>query len=158
MLRTSTRSERNHFASVPTVLDRYLSTNAPGDIASVAAYIDHGATLVDATAVHALQGLRLPLHAKIAQLEESAHLRRRLELLATFFEEASRDGSAGTPAHREAAFALLYFLKGYDRIPDTVPEVGLLDDALIVQIVLQRHATTLRVHWLQRRRVWSSEL
>lgn len=151
-------SERKHFASIPTVLDRYLSTNAPGDTASVTAYIDRGATLLDAAAVQALHRLRLPLHAKIEQIEESAHLRRRLELLATFFEEASRDGSTGTPAHREAAFALLYFLKGYDRIPDTVPEIGLLDDALIVQIVLQRHVTALRAHWLRRRRVWSSEL
>ena len=158
MLLTSPGSERNPIASVPTVLDRYLSAHAPGDIASVTAYIDLGATLVDAAAVQALHSLRLPLHAKIEQLEESGHLRRRLELLATFFEEASRDGSTGTPAHREAAFALLYFLKGYDRIPDTVPEIGLLDDALIVQVVLQRHATALRAHWLRRRRFWSSEL
>jgi uncharacterized membrane protein YkvA (DUF1232 family) len=158
MILASTHSMRNHFASVPPALDRYLSTNAPGDIASVAAYIDRGATLIDDAAVQALQTLRLPLHAKIEQLSESVHLRRRLELLATFFEEASRDGLMGTPAHRHTAFALLYFLKGHDRIPDTVPEVGLLDDALIVQIVLQRHATALRVHWLKRRRVWSSEL
>jgi uncharacterized membrane protein YkvA (DUF1232 family) len=158
MLLTSPRPEPNKFAPVPTHLERYFSTAAPGDLASVAAYIDRGATLIDAAAVHALQRRRLPLHAKIEQLEESAHLRRRLELLATFFAEASRDGSTGTPAHREAAFALLYFLTGHDRVPDTVPEVGLLDDALIVQIVLQRHATTLRAHWLRRRRLWPSEL
>ena len=155
---TDSNSMSNGFASIPAPLDRYLSTNAAGDISSVAAYIDRGARLIDAAAMHALQRLRLPLHAKIEQLNESVHLRRRLELLTTFFEEASRDGSTATPACRETAFALLYFLKGYDRIPDTVPEVGLLDDALIVQIVLQRHATPLRLHWLQRRRVWSSEL
>lgn len=155
---TSTRPARNHFASVPVVLDRYLSASAPGDIASVAAYLDRGAALVDTATLHVLQKLRLPLHAKIEQIGESTHLRRRLELLATFVEEVSRDGSAGTPAQREAAFALLYFLKGYDRIPDTLPEIGLLDDALIVQIVLQRHAATLRAHWLRRRRVWPSEL
>ena len=154
----STRPARSNFASVPAVLDRHLSASAPGDIASVAAYIDRGAVLVDAAVLHTLQKLQLPLQAKIEQIDESAHLRRRLELLATFCEEASRDGSAGTPAHLEAAFALLYFLKGCDRIPDTLPEIGLLDDAMIVQIVLQRHAATLRAHWLRRRRVWPSEL
>lgn len=66
------------------------------------------------------------------------------------------DGTNGTPAHREAAFALLYFLKGFDRVPDTLPEIGLLDDAMIVQIVLQRHAATLRA--LRRRRAWPAEL
>ena len=81
-----------------------------------------------------------------------------LELLVTYCEEVPRDGAVGTPAHRESVFALLYFLKGFDRIPDTVPEIGLLDDAMIVQIVLQRHAATLRAHWLRHRRAWPAEI
>lgn len=149
---------RGKIASVPEVLNRHLSTSAAGDISSVATYIDRGAALIDPAALHALQRLRVPLHAKIEQLEQSSLLRRRLELLATFFDEAARDGSTGTPAHREVTFALFYFLKGFDRIPDTLPEIGLLDDATIVQIVLQRHAAALRAHWLRRGRRWPSEL
>lgn len=148
---------RNRLVSVPETLNRHLSAAASGDISSVGAYIDHGAALVDSAALRALEALHGPLHAKIDALDEGTHLRRRLELLATFCEEAARDGSTGTPAHREAAFALLYFLKAFDRVPDTLPEVGLLDDAMIVQFVLQRHATTLRAHWLRRRRIWPSE-
>jgi uncharacterized membrane protein YkvA (DUF1232 family) len=39
----------------------------------------------------------------------------------------------------EAAFALLYFQRSTDLIPDSIPGMGLLDDAMIVQIVLGRH-------------------
>jgi len=143
--------------SIPEALDRHLSASSRDDAPGVAAYVDRGAALVTPEAIAALQRLRKPLHKKIDALKESGHLRHRLELLATYFEEAGADGHKGTPAHCDATFALLYFLKGFDRIPDSVPEVGLLDDALIVQIVLQRHATTLRGHWLRRRRTWPAE-
>lgn len=158
MLPASSHPSRSKPVSLPEVLHRHLSARGADDIASVAAYLDRGAALIDAAALDALGRLWQPLHAKIDQLEERAHLRRRLEVLATFCAEAAIDGAAGTPAHREAAFALLYFLKGFDRIPDTVPEIGLLDDAMIVQIVLQRHAATFRAHWLRRRRPWQAEL
>src|SRR6478672_2972763 len=39
----------------------------------------------------------------------------------------------------EAAFALLYFQRATDLIPDSIPGMGLLDDAMIVHIVLGRH-------------------
>jgi Protein of unknown function (DUF1232) len=39
----------------------------------------------------------------------------------------------------EAAFALLYFQRSTDLIPDSIPGMGLLDDAIIVRIVLGRH-------------------
>ena len=39
----------------------------------------------------------------------------------------------------EAAFALLYFQRATDLIPDSIPGMGLLDDAIIVRIVLDRH-------------------
>lgn len=144
--------------SIPETLNRHLSANSRDDLPGVATYVDGGAAHVNAEAVTALQNLRKQLHAKIAALKESGHLQRRLELLATYFDEASTDGLRGTPAHRETAFALLYFLKGFDRIPDSVPEVGLLDDAMIVQVVLQRHAATFRAHWLRRGRTWPAEL
>jgi uncharacterized membrane protein YkvA (DUF1232 family) len=38
----------------------------------------------------------------------------------------------------EAAFALLYFQRATDLIPDSIPGMGLLDDATIVSIVLGR--------------------
>jgi uncharacterized membrane protein YkvA (DUF1232 family) len=39
----------------------------------------------------------------------------------------------------EAAFALLYFQSAADLIPDPIPGMGLLDDAMIVNLVLRRH-------------------
>jgi uncharacterized membrane protein YkvA (DUF1232 family) len=131
--------------------------NSRDDLPGVATYVDRGAALITPEAITALQRLRKPLHKKIDALE-AGHLQHRLELLATYFDEAVVDGHKGTPAHCDVTFALLYFLKGFDRIPDSVPEVGLLDDAMIVQVVLQRNSTAFRAHWLRRRRSWPQEL
>lgn len=144
--------------SIPEALNRHLSTNQHDDLPGIARYLDEGAALVTPEAIAALEALRAPLHAKIAALDVSSHLRRRIDLLATYFDETARDGAPDRPAQRDTAFALLYFLKGFDRIPDTVPEVGLLDDAMIVQTVLQRHAAALRAHWLRRGRSWPAEI
>jgi uncharacterized membrane protein YkvA (DUF1232 family) len=39
----------------------------------------------------------------------------------------------------EAAFALVYFQRATDLIPDSIPGMGFLDDAMIVRLVLGRH-------------------
>jgi uncharacterized membrane protein YkvA (DUF1232 family) len=39
----------------------------------------------------------------------------------------------------EASFALLYFQRATDLIPDSIPGLGLLDDAIVVGMVLRRH-------------------
>jgi hypothetical protein len=44
----------------------------------------------------------------------------------------------------EAAFALLYFQRSTDLIPDSIPGLGLLDDAMMVHIVLDRHEHTFK--------------
>jgi uncharacterized membrane protein YkvA (DUF1232 family) len=149
---------RTKIVSLPETLNRHLTSSAHGTISSTASYIDRGAALVDAQAIAALKSLRVALQAKIDQLAETEHLRRRLDLLALYFDEATVDGQHGTQVHREVTFALLYFLKGFDRIPDTIPEVGLLDDAMIVQMVMQRQAAALRTHWLRRRRNWPVDM
>jgi uncharacterized membrane protein YkvA (DUF1232 family) len=58
------------------------------------------------------------------------------------------------PAVAEAAFALLYFQNPTDLIPDSIPGIGLLDDAMIVSMVLCRHEHAFRrcshsykLHW-----------
>jgi uncharacterized membrane protein YkvA (DUF1232 family) len=45
----------------------------------------------------------------------------------------------------EAAFALLYFQRATDLIPDSIPGLGLLDDAMIVRFVLGRHERALKL-------------
>jgi hypothetical protein len=44
----------------------------------------------------------------------------------------------------EAGFALLYFQRATDLIPDSIPGMGLLDDAMIVHIVLGCHEPAFR--------------
>jgi len=145
-------------SSTRDTLNRYLSCNNRDDIKGIAVYIDGGSELVTAEAIASLRSLRKSLREKIADLTESARLRSRLELLATVFDETCRDVRIGSRAQREIAFALLYFLKGVDRIPDSVPEIGLLDDAMVVQIILQRHESAIREHCLRHGRVCAAEL
>ncbi|MDP3069886.1 MAG: YkvA family protein [Opitutaceae bacterium] len=139
--------------TIPTDLDRYLATNSAADITSTASYVERGGALVTPHSLTGLRKLRQPLQAKISALKQGAVLRERLEILALYLDECAAERATLSPAIREAAFALLYFLKGFDRIPDSVPEIGLLDDALVVQVVLDRHAAALRAHWQRRRRL-----
>lgn len=78
-------------------------------------------------------------------------------MLSLYFEEAANP-SAVTPPCRDVAFALIYFIKGYDRVPDSLPEIGLLDDAIIADTVIEWHKTPLRAHWRQRGRPWPDEV
>lgn len=144
-----------HPSSTSDALSRHLSANSGEDLPSITTYLEKGAALVTPQAIDSLRKLRLPLQQKIAALGDSDHLRQRTELLATYFDENLSNPSA--EIFREVTFALLYFLKGFDRIPDTVLEIGLLDDALIVQTVLQRHSAALRAHWLRQGRTWPAE-
>jgi uncharacterized membrane protein YkvA (DUF1232 family) len=49
------------------------------------------------------------------------------------------------PAHlAEAGVAAAYILKGVDLIPDSIPEIGLTDDARILARVLDRNPTLRR--------------
>jgi uncharacterized membrane protein YkvA (DUF1232 family) len=131
--------------SIPDALQKYLSTNSSADVPSLAQYVAQGAALVTSEAIETLRGMHTPLQAKIAAIADSAVLQQRLELLTSYFMATSETPKDAT-TQREVAFALLYFLKGVDRIPDSVPEVGLLDDAMIVQSVLQRHETVLEAY------------
>ena len=143
---------------IPAELDRHLAAHGAGEITSTSVYIDQGGELVTAEAIAGLRALRDPLHRKIRGLELGSRLRRRLEILASYFDEARPRSGAGDTAFREVTFALFYFLKGFDRIPDTIPEVGLLDDAMIVQFVFERHSVPLRAQALRSGRAWPVDL
>ncbi len=143
---------------IPAELDRHLAAHGAGEITSTSVYIDRGGDLVTAEAVAGLAALRGQLGRKMRGLELGSRLRRRLEILSAYFQEARPRTGAGDVAYREVAFSLLYFLKGFDRIPDTIPEVGLLDDAMIVQFVFERHAGALRAQALRHGRAWPVDL
>jgi uncharacterized membrane protein YkvA (DUF1232 family) len=70
------------------------------------------------------------------------YLADQLEFLCRFVEQkiAGRSPDLAEDAVAEAAFALLYFQRSTDLIPDPIPDMGLLDDAIIVGLVLRRQA------------------
>jgi uncharacterized membrane protein YkvA (DUF1232 family) len=66
------------------------------------------------------------------------NLAAQLQFLSLVVEEQVVRDPAGQMVG-EAAFALFYFRRATDLIPDSIPGMGLLDDAMIVRIVLGRH-------------------
>jgi uncharacterized membrane protein YkvA (DUF1232 family) len=138
-------------------LDHYLSTlGAPGREAPPSVHLERGAACVQPADLARLRRMLPALRSKAARITDSTVLPRRLAILMQYVAESAPAGDS--PVLREAAFALFYFLKGYDLIPDTVPEIGLLDDALLVETVFRRHAPELRAHWAARGRAWSENL
>ena len=71
-------------------------------------------------------------------VETYPDLADQLQLLSLVVEEQFVRDPAGQIVG-EAAFALFYFQHSADLIPDSIPGMGLLDDAMIVRIVLARH-------------------
>jgi hypothetical protein len=73
-------------------------------------------------------------------LQTYPNLPAQLEFLCHFIEDrVVRGGSNLTEQSvAEAAFALLYFQRAIDLIPDPIPDMGLLDDAIIVGMILRR--------------------
>ena len=135
------------------LLGRYLSQKAgTGPQTTPTSYIVNGAACVSAGDLTGLRGLLPQVRKKAGLIADSARLRRRLELFALFFQESHPQG--GTPERREVAFVLYYFLKGYDLIPDSIPEIGLLDDALLVETVFNRTQLALQSHWAAKERPW----
>jgi uncharacterized membrane protein YkvA (DUF1232 family) len=66
------------------------------------------------------------------------YLADQLQFLSLVVEELVVRDPAGEIVG-EAASALLYFQRATDLIPDSIPGMGLLDDAIIVRIVLGHH-------------------
>jgi uncharacterized membrane protein YkvA (DUF1232 family) len=71
-------------------------------------------------------------------METYPNLADQLQLLSLLVEEQVVRDPAGQMVG-EAAFALLYFQRPRDLLPDSIPGMGLLDDAMIVRITLGRH-------------------
>lgn len=142
-----------------TDLARFLRSSPQDCGLSMADYVARGGTLVTADAIKQLRLLDGALRKKIASIPDSERLVRRLNVLAEFFrDQAVIPARAFSDSAREITFALLYFLKGFDQIPDHLPEIGYVDDAWVVAHVLERNEPALRQHWLRRQRTWPENL
>jgi uncharacterized membrane protein YkvA (DUF1232 family) len=137
----------------PATLEQYLATMAdPGREATPSSHLERGAACVRLEDIERLRRMFPALRSKAARITDSDVLPRRINLLLQYVQETP--AGANPPALREAAFVLFYFLKGFDLIPDAVPHVGLLDDAMLVDTALQRNAHELRAHWSAHGRAW----
>lgn len=144
--------------AIPEALNRHLAASSGDDNSNLALYVERGGSLVTAQAMAAMRDMLGALREKTRSIQDSERLRSRLEAFTVYFEETLGDAQSPAETRREVAFALFYVLKGYDRIPDSIPEIGLLDDALVVDSVLHRHVTALKAHWQRRKRVWPEGL
>jgi uncharacterized membrane protein YkvA (DUF1232 family) len=114
---------------------------------TTAEYVAQGVTHVGPRQIERVESELPALRKRIAGITDSRRLQRRLEVLAQFLAESGNGAAAAPDARREAAFALAYFSHGSERIPNETPEYGLLDDALVVEAVLERNSAALREHW-----------
>ena len=80
------------------------------------------------------------LRKRFAKIPAQTHpyLADQLQFLSLAIEDLAVRDPAGEIVG-EAAFALIYFQSANDLISDSIPGLGLLDDAIIVCIVLGRH-------------------
>ena len=69
---------------------------------------------------------------KVSHQTNESHLANQLQFLSLVVEDQVVRDPAGEVVG-EAAFALLYFQRATDLIPDSIPGMGLLDDAMIVR-------------------------
>jgi uncharacterized membrane protein YkvA (DUF1232 family) len=125
-----------------TPLDRFLAQKPDAGGAFLPShYVERGAACVGEGDLTRLPRL-LPQLRQKAALIDSKHLRQRIEILVQCATRVARTDDESA-ARRESAFALFYLLKGYDLVPDSIPEVGFLDDMQIVDAVFRRHARLL---------------
>jgi uncharacterized membrane protein YkvA (DUF1232 family) len=80
--------------------------------------------------------------------EEYPGLAAQIDFLAEVLADFNAGNFDSLPfeAAAEVAFALNYLAKEVDLIPDFVPDVGFIDDATVVLIVLRHHQEVLATH------------
>jgi uncharacterized membrane protein YkvA (DUF1232 family) len=134
-------------------LNRYLSRPCDASaLAHLSEYLQHGAACVTDHDFACLRQALPLIRVKADGAEASGRLRERTALFCQYLSELPLDEDLA--ARREIAFALLYFLRGADLIPDSVPKIGLLDDALLMDTAFARNLHGLRTHWAAHHRPW----
>ena len=110
----------------------------------LANYIARGATRLTPSAVQQLVTELPDLREQFSRLRASPYpeAERQLCFLAEVVDRVWTDAHREMPyaAALEAAFAITYFFRDVDLIPDSLGEVGLIDDIAIIQAVFARNA------------------
>jgi uncharacterized membrane protein YkvA (DUF1232 family) len=121
--------------------------NAPGKAISIDEFIESESATMDSSKLRTLRGLteKLLLKTKLDQARSHYDFVDGVAALVRFLE-SDEAATAADPLPRhcaEAAVAGYYILKGADIIPDSVPEIGLTDDARILARVFERNLNLL---------------
>jgi uncharacterized membrane protein YkvA (DUF1232 family) len=127
-----------------------MSTSTiPFDESEFFDYIESGAARLTPRQARQLVSDLPDLGGDFAKMRESDYpeTERQLWFLAAVVESVWTDGYHDMPyrAALEAAFAITYFQREVDLIPDSIEGIGLLDDAAIVQTVFARNAAAYEV-------------
>jgi hypothetical protein len=110
-------------------------------------FIEHQAQHVKSTDISVLRSFSDRLLDKLKENNavEYPGMQDAIHLIIRFLESPAAE-EAKDPLPRwlaETAFAASYLLKRFDLIPDHVAEIGLADDALILERVIRRHQSKL---------------
>jgi uncharacterized membrane protein YkvA (DUF1232 family) len=133
----------------------------PEKVSDLVAFVKEGSqhiTLGDFTKLEAaMPEIRREI-ARIRKGSELPHLADHLDFLSDVVIDFVSGNFSDLPcvAAAEVAFALQYFVRAVDIIPDFIPDIGLIDDATIALIALQGHEKALRKHPSADRVDWSA--
>jgi len=125
-----------------------MSPLNPGKAVSIDEFIESEVGNFTSSDFVALREHVPALRSKMQTEQARIHydLQQGVELLITWIEDEDLAVEEDPlPAHlAEAGVAAAYILKGVDLIPDSIPEIGLTDDARILARVLDRNPTLRR--------------
>lgn len=110
-------------------------------------FISLGASALTATDIEEFPHQVARLKKKLEEIRASGHeaLYREGSILLDYALAAtlSQANPLKPRAMFDCVFALNYLLKGIDAIPDSLPDIGLEDDRIIIHYVYQAHQSTL---------------
>jgi len=135
--RANSRPRLGQFLEIMTPSSTDFRERITGEITD---FIQNQARAVSITAIERLVADLPALRERFAKIpgQTYPYLADQLQFLSLVVEELAIRDPAGD-IMGEAVFAMLYFQRTTDLIPDSIPGMGLLDDAIIVRIVLGRH-------------------
>jgi uncharacterized membrane protein YkvA (DUF1232 family) len=114
-----------------------------GDPAQIDAFILAGSSGIRSEHLHVVTKESQRVYEKIYAAGDAgfSDLRTHTRLIMQTLEFAARShGTEPLPAHlAEGTFAAQYLLKEHDLIPDQLPGIGLIDDAILIKRVFFRN-------------------